>query len=269
MFNVGGFTPVHLAAAQDNVKISLLYIRHGAHLMVSNREGKMPGDLVEDLQLKMTFFGLRTSYSHPLPIVYIDLSFFNVKKLGSLGICMCPGRKYKEWSRDIFLDLQALVQAKCHTLISVITRKELSEMGLNDFIDCVRNIGLESYQISIATNWLPNSVDDFKQLSSIAVSRLIEGKNVIIHCDSGKSRSSLFAGSILVQLGLTPEKAKILLRGISEEYLNNPAHVIYLSQLKFSTLDLNNLANRHQVMTELESDTSEKEETVQDTQPNT
>jgi len=119
-----------------------------------------------------------------------------------------------------------LVQAKCHTLISVITRKELSEMGLNDFIDCVRNIGLESYQISIATNWLPNSVDDFKQLSSIAVSRLIEGKNVIIHCDSGKSRSSLFAGSILVQLGLTPEKAKILLRGISEEYLNNPAHVI-------------------------------------------
>jgi len=249
----------------SNVKLSLLYIRHGAHLMIPTSAGKLPGDLTEDLQLRMTFFGLRTSHSHPLHIKYVDLSFFNAKKLGNLGLVMCPGRKHNLWSRNIFLDLETLVQAKCHTLLSVITKKELSEMGLNDFVDCVTNIGIESYNISISTGWLPNSIDEFKQVSSLTVSRLLEGKNVIIHCDNGKSRSSFLAGSILVQLGLTPEKAKLLLKGLNEEYLSNPAHVIYLSQLKFNPMELSELSNRNTILTELESEASEKEETHSNT----
>jgi len=45
----------------------------------------------------------------------------------------------------------------------------------------------------------------------------------VVHCDSGKGRSSLFVGSILIQLGMPAEKAKLMLRGMSEHYLNNPA----------------------------------------------
>jgi len=173
---------------------------------------------------------------------------------------MCPGRRYKNWSRDILLDLESITKANTHILVSVITRKELTEMGLNDFIECVRNIGLESYHISFSNGWVPNNTEEFKQLTTIVVLRLLEGKNIVVHCDSGKGRSVLFVGSILCQLGMPPEKAKIMLRGMNEEYLNNPAQQIYLSGLKYKSLEI---SEKNTALTELESEinTSEKEET--------
>jgi ankyrin repeat protein/protein-tyrosine phosphatase len=257
MLNSTGFNPIHLAALQDNVKIILLFLKNGALLMIPTADGKLPADLTNDFQLKLTLFGSRTSHSHPLKISLIDLSFF-AKKLGTLGISMCPGRRYKLWSRDILLDLETIVKANNQILVSVITRKELTEMGLNDFIECVRNIGLESYHISFSNGWVPNNTEEFKQLTTIIVLRLLEGKNVVVHCDSGKSRSALFVGSILCQLGMPPEKAKIMLRGMSEEYLSNPAQQIYLSGLKYKSLEI---SEKNMALTELESEISEKEET--------
>jgi len=235
--------------------------------MIPTIDEKFPADLSEDLQLKMTFCGLKTSYSHPLNIKYMDLSFFNARQLGTFGITMCPGRKIKLWSRDIFLDLQTLQQAKCHTLVSCITRKELAEMGLTDYMDCVRNTGMESFQISISNNWLPNSTEDFVQLTRMIAIRLLEGKNVVVHCDTGQNRSSLFVGSVMVQLGLPAEKTKQVLRSMSEDYLNNPAQQIYLSNLKFKPIELTDIEIKHNE-TELDSETSEKEEKGQETKSN-
>jgi protein-tyrosine phosphatase len=256
--NSTGFNPIHLAALQDNVNLILLFLKNGALLMVPTSEGKLPADLTNDFQLKLTLFGSRTSHSHPLVIKNIDLSFF-AKKLGSLGISMCPGRKHKLWNRDVLLDLERIVKSNFSVLVSVITRKELAEMGLNDFIECVRNIGLESFHISFANKWVPNSTEEFKQLTTIIVLRLLEGKNVVVHCDSGKGRSSLFVGSILVQLGMPPEKAKQMLRGMSEHYLNNPAQQLYLGGLKYKSLEI---TEKNLALTELESEISiiEKED---------
>jgi len=260
ILNISGVNPVHLAATQNNVQLSLLFLRSGAQLMIPTKEeGKFAADLTEDVQLKMTFCGLKTSYSFPLTIKYMDLSFFNARQLGTLGITMCPGRKLKLWSRDIFFDLQALQQTKCHTLVSCITRKELAEMGLTDYVDCVRNSGLEAFQISIANNWIPNSTDDFLQLTRMIAIRLLEGKNVVVHCDNGTNRSSLFVGSVMVQLGLTAEKAKQVLRSMSEDYLNNPAQQIYLSNLKFKAIELTEIEIKND-QTNLDSEASEKEE---------
>jgi len=57
---------------------------------------------------------------------------------------------------------------------------------------------------------------------------------------------------------MPPEKAKIMLRGMSEEYLNNPAQQIYLSGLKYKSLEI---SEKNMALTELESEISEKEET--------
>jgi len=253
ILNSTGFNPIHLAALQDNVKLTLLFVKNGAQLMVPTNDGKVPADLTNDFQLKLTLFGSRTSHTHPLNITYIDLSFFT-KKLGTLGITMCPGRKHKFWARDVLLDLEVIVKSKCQILVSLITRKELTEMGLNDFTDCVKNIGLEPYYLSFASNWVPNSTDEFKQLTTIIVLRLLEGKNVVVHCDNGKARSSLFVGSILIQLGMPSEKAKQILRGMDDNYLNNPAQQIFLSGLKYKKLQVSDAA-----LTDLDSEEPEKE----------
>jgi ankyrin repeat protein len=270
ILNSSGVNPVHLAAAQNNVQLSLLFLRSGAQLMIPTKDerGKLAADLTEDLQLKMTFCGLKNSYSHPLTIKYMDLSFFNARQLGTLGITMCPGRKIKLWSRDIFLDLQALQQAKCNTLVSCITRKELTEMGLTDYVDCVRNANIEAFQISIANNWIPNSTDDFLQLVRMIAIRLLEGKNVVVHCDNGTNRSSLFIGSVMVQLGLPAEKAKQVLRTMSEDYLNNPAQQIYLSNLKFKAIEITDIEIKNDQTHDLDSEASEKEEKGQETKSN-
>jgi len=89
--------------------------------------------------------------------------------------------------------------------------------------------------------------------------RLLEGKNVVVHCDNGTNRSSLFVGSVMVQLGLTAEKAKQVLRSMSEDYLNNPAQQIYLSNLKFKPIELTEIEIKND-QTNLDSEASEKEE---------
>jgi ankyrin repeat protein len=258
--NAHGMTPVHSAAAQDHINLCLLFVRHGAQLANITVSGKVAGDLATDFQLKQTLFGQKTSLTHPLQINFIDLKFLG-KKMGSLGISMCPGRVYQLWSRDLQFDLGVIAQ-NFTVLVSVITRKELTEMGLNDFTDSVRRKGIEYYQISIANGWLPTSAEDFKQLTSIIVTKISEGKNVLVHCDSGKSRSSLFAAAVMVQLGATQEKTKQILRGMSEDYLSNPAHVIYLSKFKAKNLEINNEENSTIPLEAEESVTSSGAEAV-------
>jgi len=112
MTNLQGVTPAHSAAMQNDVNTSLLFLKHGLDLQITTPEGKLIGDLATDAQLKQTLYGLRTSLTYPFSVSYVDLTFVG-KKLGRLGIAMCPGRKYKKiWSRDLLLDLEFLVQKK-------------------------------------------------------------------------------------------------------------------------------------------------------------
>jgi len=63
----------------------------------------------------------------------------------------------------------------------------------------------------------------------------LKGKHVVVHCDSGKGRSVFFVAAVLIQLGASLEKAKQILRTINEE-VSNPAHILYLSKLKYKVL---------------------------------
>jgi len=142
IINLQGITPAHSAAIQNNINLSLLFLRHGSDIQLATPEGKLLGDLATDAQLKQSLFGLRTSLTNPLPISYLNLDFVEGMKLGALGICMCPGRIQKKiWARDFQLDLEYLIEANCGVLVSVITRKELNEMGLTDFIENVKKKG--------------------------------------------------------------------------------------------------------------------------------
>jgi len=239
IINIQGITPAHSAAIQNNINLSLLFLLHGSDIELATPEGKLLGDLATDAQLKQSLFGLRTSLTNPLCISYLDLSFVEGIKLGSLGICMCPGRIQKKiWARDFQLDLEYLIQANCEVLVSVITRKELNEMGLTYFIENVNKKGIESFQISVSNNWpnVPNSFDEFQVMTVNVIKRLLKGKRVVVHCDSGKSRSIFFGAAILLLLGANIEKAKQIFRGINEE-LSNPAHILYLNKIKYKSLE--------------------------------
>jgi len=227
---------LHVAIiVNGDLPLILLLLKYGAEASfgLRNSQGHTPADLTKDSQLKQTLSGLQTSLTHPLSITFID----GLEVPGRLGITMCPGRKQKMWARDLQRDIQVLSKSSCNVLVSAITRKELSDMGISDLKVRAKQNKIESIQVSISNKWVPNSLDEFFHLTTTLVERMRSGKCVVVHCDSGKGRTSLVTAALLIHLGLTQEKATQLLRVVDDDLLRNPAHQVFLYKFRGAVLE--------------------------------
>lgn len=72
-------------------------------------------------------------------------------------------------------------------------------------------------------------VETVDAVSNAVLSALLDGGNVLVHCQAGINRSNLIAATVLIKLGYTPERAIALLREKrSPQVLANPTFEQFL-----------------------------------------
>ncbi len=92
-------------------------------------------------------------------------------------------------------------------VVSLLTRDESLELGLDQESSLSREHGLQFFEFPIRDLGVPNSLAAAHEFIGKLHDALVAGKNVAIHCRQGIGRSGLIGSSLLVMSGINPAKA--------------------------------------------------------------
>ena len=108
-----------------------------------------------------------------------------------------------EWLGD---DLRAYRSMGIDRIVSLLTREEIDELGLEDERDLCGTHGIVYEQLSIIDRGLPPT-NEFTKLAANLSQCLLDGQSVSVHCRAGIGRSGMLASCCLIHLGMTAEQS--------------------------------------------------------------
>lgn len=218
-------TPLHHACSHSSKELIKILIKQQARVNVVNADGKKPYHLTTDEETKLFLNGKRTSESHPLQV-----DFLEVEVIGSsrIGISMCPGRRKNIHHRDLNMDIDVLKNHGVEVIFTLVQTHELESMGIPHFFDQLRDSGLEVYHAPIRDKWIPKSMDYLFETIEIILSKIKEGRTILVHCNGGKGRAGLVVASTLIALGLDVSTSVSSIRAVRSGSLYNPIQLLYL-----------------------------------------
>jgi protein-tyrosine phosphatase len=132
------------------------------------------------------------------------MEFFWIDKtpVGRLATATRP--RGEDW---LSADVAELARVPVGMLVSMLTATENAELGLVAEAASVRAAGVDFLNIPIEDRGLPERAGPFVDGVRAAAAALRAGKAVAVHCRMGVGRSSMFAASTLIRVGLEPEVA--------------------------------------------------------------
>jgi len=119
-------------------------------------------------------------------------------------LAIVPRPRGGDWLDD---EMRALKDAGFDLVVSLLTRDELQELGLNREADLSRQHGLRFSEFPIHDLGVPDSPRVAQKFIGKLHDALVAGENVAIHCRQGIGRSGLIASSLLVMSGIDPATA--------------------------------------------------------------
>jgi ADP-ribosyl-[dinitrogen reductase] hydrolase len=158
----------------------------------------------------------RTSITHPLHIATLDLATG-----GRIGVTFCPGKRDASamtgaWSRDLEVDLRAIVSWGASTLVTLIEPHEFDALRVPNLGASAQAQGLVWHHLPIRDVAVPD--DGFEETwKSVGVElnqRLQRGEGVVVHCRGGLGRAGTIAARLLVECGEVPAKALERVRAV-------------------------------------------------------
>eukprot|EP01027_Heterolobosea_sp_BB2_P017327 GEZU01024559.1.p1 GENE.GEZU01024559.1~~GEZU01024559.1.p1 ORF type:complete len:266 (-),score=67.44 GEZU01024559.1:37-834(-) len=192
-----------------------------------------------------------TSDTHPIVVDFIPEEFMinsaspstsdNVMMIetgiGKLGMCMLPGRKKKNWERNLEKDLQRIVQVyDAQVLVTLVKQVELEKSQIPEFFATVQKRCLESYHFPIQDKFIPlGSMEGLMDLVQFIIRKLKEGKNVVVHCNGGKGRAATVCVCVLLALGVVSnaeEAIAVVRKTRPGGTLRNPLQLAYVRLFK-------------------------------------
>jgi protein-tyrosine phosphatase len=114
-----------------------------------------------------------------------------------------------DWLAD---ELTGLADAGVDLLVSALTDGEMRQLELVREADEARAAGLAFVRYPIPDISLPPDLPAELELSARLAEQVRAGRFVVAHCWAGIGRSSMIVGTVLVQLGLTPQQAWAAIR---------------------------------------------------------
>jgi protein-tyrosine phosphatase len=131
-----------------------------------------------------------------------DVYWINGPWLGKLAILARP--RGADWLED---EVRGWKDAGLDVVVSLLTSREDSELGLVDEREFVQRHGLSFISFPITDYSVPSSTKEVRQLVSRLEGSLTQGNSVGIHCRQGIGRASLVAACVLVTSGESPSSA--------------------------------------------------------------
>jgi protein-tyrosine phosphatase len=151
---------------------------------------------------------MRTSETHPIYVNFVHEGSSG----GRIGVTFAPGKKDPVamtggWDRDLATDLDALVAARVHMLVSLVEDAELAMLKIPTLVAEASARGLEVVRFPIVDVQPPREAAAARAVIDLALARVADGKTVVFHCRGGLGRAGTMAACALVGLGQAPEEA--------------------------------------------------------------
>src|SRR5687767_13566957 len=115
---------------------------------------------------------------------------------GKLAIAARP--RGDDWLRD---EIVAWRDAGFGLVVSLLSREEMQELGLEREAVLARELGVEYHSFPIPDRGVPPSKAKVDAIVSILRGGLESGKGALVHCRQGIGRSALVAASVLASSG--------------------------------------------------------------------
>jgi protein-tyrosine phosphatase len=93
------------------------------------------------------------------------------------------------------------------TVVSLLERDEVSELGLQREAELCRASGIEFVSFPIADHGVPEAGHDVLQIASSIARGIADGRSIAIHCRVGIGRSSMIAACALICSGIEANDA--------------------------------------------------------------
>eukprot|EP01103_Thecamoeba_quadrilineata_P013896 TRINITY_DN3996_c0_g1_i1.p1 TRINITY_DN3996_c0_g1~~TRINITY_DN3996_c0_g1_i1.p1 ORF type:complete len:360 (-),score=71.78 TRINITY_DN3996_c0_g1_i1:106-1185(-) len=243
-----GFTGLGLALQTNSLEIVKLLLSKGAASSLTDQFGRTAYELAISDQARELLKSsvdykrtielmdidpkqLITSDSHPYQAEYLPRG---ILRLNSLGIGGCPGENVSLHRRDLLADVRKLKEQGTEVLVTLLQLKEIQEMGCSTLFCYLRKAGIESLWFPLSDRWIPESMSGFVGAVKGIEQHVLNGKHVVVHCNSTKRRSRMAVVAVLMALGLTGSEARRLTRTSRNAGIENPAQVLFLKLFKKS-----------------------------------
>lgn len=157
---------------------------------------------------------IKTSITHPL---WIDT--IATPGGGQIGMTVCPGMQQcasvsGHWSRDLGLDLESIRAWGAVAVVTLVEAHELDRYKVSGLHAAVRQRGMAWHHLPIVdvsvpaasfeTEWAVAGPDLWSDLGA--------GRKVLLHCRGGLGRTGTIAARLLIELGVSAEKAMAMVR---------------------------------------------------------
>jgi protein-tyrosine phosphatase len=120
----------------------------------------------------------------------------NFENASRLGIMARP--RGNEWLEE---DIISLKKQGVQTIVSLLDRNEIYELGLEKESELCLKHGIEYINFPIVDRNIPKPDHGFHSFIGQLNERISAGKHMVIHCRMGIGRSTIIAGCLLIRPG--------------------------------------------------------------------
>ena len=118
----------------------------------------------------------------------------NFENASRLGIMARP--RGNEWLEE---DIISLKKQGVQTIVSLLDRNEMYELGLEKESELCLKHGIEYINFPIVDRNIPKPDHGFHSFIGQLNERIFAGKHMVIHCRMGIGRSTIIAGCLLIR----------------------------------------------------------------------
>jgi protein-tyrosine phosphatase len=134
--------------------------------------------------------------------MYSQIYWIDSVETGRLVIM--PRPRAGDWLED---EIAAWKDAAVDTVLCLLEREEIDELGLRHEAELCRARGIEWLSFPIRDRGLPSSTGETLALATSLLARLRAGQVVAVHCRAGIGRSALIAACVMIVSGIDASDA--------------------------------------------------------------
>ncbi|ELP88941.1 hypothetical protein EIN_490000 [Entamoeba invadens IP1] len=145
-------------------------------------------------------FANKTYRSAPIDLSDSPFPFSSLPKEdtinGEILFSIAPGSTNHFRRRSVFNDVKQLKDMGVNEIVSCLTTRDYERLGMNTYEGLLFENNIKLVKCPIVDFWIPESVSLYDKKAFEVSQDVLNGNKVLIHCNSGKGRTGLFAGAV-------------------------------------------------------------------------
>ena len=172
-----------------------------------------------------------TSDDDPICVYFVDPAEHGLP--GRLGLTLAPGKRIRDWDRDLGKDLARLREHfRTDVLVSLIEAFEMEDAGISGLLPDAQRAGMQSLWFPIVDISTPRHPADPIPLVREIIGHLATGETVVVHCMGGRGRAGTVAACVLAARGVEPVQAIAVVRAARPDAVETPAQEAFVARFR-------------------------------------